>query len=327
MTPRPVLEVSDLTVRFRVGEKLITVVDHVAFELQSGEILCLVGESGAGKSTVAHALMRLIDPPGEIADGRALFAGRDLLALNEAEMQAVRGNHICMIFQDPMATLNPLKRIGEQISEGLRLHRGLSRAAAWQGAVKALRDVGIPAPELRARDYPHQLSGGMQQRAIIAAAVAMEPGLIIADEPTTALDATIQSQVLDLLIGLTRTLRTAVILVTHNMALVAEVADTIGVMYAGALVELGPKAAVLDQPRHPYTAALIGSIPRADEPERPFVAIPGMMPSVSALPAGCLFHPRCAQMVRPDCLQRPALTMVGQQHWSACHFAELEITR
>jgi oligopeptide/dipeptide ABC transporter ATP-binding protein len=321
MNAKPLLAVKDLTVRFATPAGTLTAVDSVSFEVGHGEIVGIVGESGAGKSTVGFALMRLIDPPGEIARGGAWFEGQDLLALEEAAMRRVRGNRICMIFQDPLATLNPLMRIGDQIAEGLTIHRGLARAEARARAVEALRQVGIAAPEMHANDYPHQLSGGMQQRAIIAAAVAMEPAMIIADEPTTALDATIQSQIVDLLLEQTRRLGTALLLITHNIALIAEVADRIAVMYGGTLVELGPKGPVLDAPRHPYTAALVESIPRLDEPEHALTPIPGMMPGLANLPTGCPFHPRCRIAHMPDCTSRPALREVAADHRVACHFA------
>jgi peptide/nickel transport system ATP-binding protein len=320
MSDAPLLSVRGLTVRFNTSAGALIAVDGVGFDLAPGEIIGIVGESGAGKSTVADALMRLIDPPGEIVSGSALFEGRDLMALDERAMQAIRGNRICMIFQDPMATLDPLMRVGEQIAEGLMQHRGLSRKSARARAVRALDQVGIPAPEVRARDYPHQMSGGMQQRCIIAAAVAMEPALIIADEPTTALDATIQSQIVDLLVELTHRLGTALLLVTHNIALVAEVTDRIAVMYGGTLVELGAKGAVLDAPRHPYTAALIETIPRMDEPERALTPITGMMPGLASLPRGCPFHPRCGRTHLPDCHSRPLLTEPVPGHRVACHF-------
>ena len=321
----PLLSVTDLTVHYagRSGgrDQALVAVDGASFDLAPGEIIGLVGESGAGKSTVAYALMRLIDLPGRIVAGSAMFEGRDLLALDEAAMRQVRGNRICMVFQDPMATLNPLMRVGDHIAEGLMVHRGLGRQAARQRAVAALTEVGIPAAERRARDYPHEMSGGMQQRAVIAAALAMEPALLIADEPTTALDATIQSQIIDLLVDLTRRHGTALVLVTHNIALVAETADQIAVMYGGTIVEIGPKGRVLDAPRHPYTAALIDSIPRFDQPDRPLNPIPGMMPGLAHLPEGCPFHPRCTCGRLPDCLVRPALAEVTPGHKAACHFA------
>ena len=322
---KPLLSVAGLTVHYagRSGgrDQALVAVDGASFDLAPGEIIGLVGESGAGKSTVAYALMRLIDLPGRIVAGSAMFEGRDLLALDEAVMRRVRGNRICMVFQDPMATLNPLMRVGDHIAEGLMVHRGLGRQAARQRAVAALTEVGIPAAERRARDYPHEMSGGMQQRAVIAAALAMEPALLIADEPTTALDATIQSQIIDLLVDLTRRHGTALVLVTHNIALVAETADQIAVMYGGTMVEIGPKGRVLDAPRHPYTAALIDSIPRFDEPDRPLNPIPGMMPGLAHLPEGCPFHPRCKRARLPDCLVRPALVEVTPGHKTACHFA------
>jgi oligopeptide/dipeptide ABC transporter ATP-binding protein len=279
-----------------------------------------VGESGAGKSTIVFALMGLIDPTG-VVSGQIRFRGQELLADGGAGIRSIRGRDACMVFQDPAASLNPLKRIGTQIAEGLHLHRGLSWSDARQQAVAALGQVGIPAPGLRARDYPHQMSGGMLQRVVIAAALVMRPSIILADEPTSALDTTIQSQIVDLLLALVKTSQTALIFVTHNIALVAEIADRIAVMYSGRLVELGPKARVLDQPCHPYTSALLQSIPRLGEPHRSLQPIQGTMPGPDRIPEGCAFHPRCPRAVLPACLARPPLLVAEPAHLAACHFA------
>jgi oligopeptide/dipeptide ABC transporter ATP-binding protein len=314
------LSVQGLTVRFHRRRGAVTAVDGVSFSLRAGETLGLVGESGAGKSTVAFAIVRLIDPPGEIASGRVEFEGRDLSRLSEREMSAVRGNRIGMIFQDPMSTLNPMCRVGDQIAEGLIVHRGLSRREARARAVESLHAVGIPSAAMRANAYPHQLSGGMQQRVTIATAVALEPALIIADEPTTALDVTIQAQILDLMAGLVERRDSSLILVTHNLAVVAEVADRVAVMYGGRLVEMGPKAGVLDQAAHPYTRGLLDSIPTMTKRAARLTQIQGIMPSPDALPSGCAFRTRCALCRLPECLVAPPLREATPGRWVACHF-------
>ena len=272
-------------------------VDGVSFYLDRGELLGLVGESGCGKSMTALSIMRLIAPPGRIVAGEVRFEGRNLLQLANAEMRAVRGNDIAMIFQDPMTSLNPVFTVGEQIAEALRLHRGLSRKDARAGAVAAMREVAIPDPALRAGDYPHQLSGGMRQRVMIAMALACDPKVLIADEPTTALDVTIQAQVLELLNNLRRTRELAVLLITHDLGVVAEVADRVAVMYTGKIVEASPVKELFAQPKHPYTEGLLRSVPKLKTQEvvqaERLQTIEGTVPRATALPPGCHFEPRC----------------------------------
>src|SRR6185503_14018472 len=276
---------------------LVRAVDGVSFYIDPGELLGLVGESGCGKSMTALSVMRLIAPPGKIVGGEILFDGRSLLQLSNREMRAVRGDDIAMIFQDPMTSLNPVFTVGEQIAEALRLHRKLSRKDARAGAVAAMREVSIPDPELRADDYPHQLSGGMRQRIMIAMALACDPKLLIADEPTTALDVTIQAQILELLDGLRKTRELAVLLITHDLGVVAEVADRVAVMYTGKIVEESPVDELFARPKHPYTEGLLRSVPKLTakdvaKSER-LKTIEGTVPKPTALPPGCHFEPRC----------------------------------
>jgi peptide/nickel transport system ATP-binding protein len=301
-TDEPVLEVEGLRTVFFTRAGLLKAVDDVSFSLFHGETLAVVGESGCGKTMTALSLMRLIpDPPGRIAGGVVKLQGRDLLRLDDAEMRAVRGNEISMIFQEPMTSLNPVLAIGRQIAEAVRLHRDISRSAALEMAVRMLRSVKIPDPERRAKEYPHQLSGGMRQRAMIAMALACNPKVLIADEPTTALDVTIQAQILDLILGLQAELGTAIVLITHDLGVVAETAQRVIVMYAGKKVEEASVEALFEEPLHPYTRGLLASIPRltimagdaAGAPER-LREIPGVVPSLVDLPAGCTFAPRCA---------------------------------
>ncbi len=272
-------------------------VDGVSFTLDRGELLGVVGESGCGKSITALSIMRLVAPPGKIVGGQILFDGRELLKLTNAEMREVRGNDIAMIFQDPMTSLNPVFTIGEQIAEALRLHRKLSRADARKAAIDAMREVSIPDPELRANDYPHQLSGGMRQRVMIAMALACDPKLLIADEPTTALDVTIQAQILELLNHLRKTRELAVLLITHDLGVVAEVADRVAVMYTGKIVEESPVDELFSRPKHPYTEGLLRSVPKLTAKEvmkaERLQTIEGMVPQPNKLPPGCHFEPRC----------------------------------
>ncbi len=266
---RPLLDVRNLTTVFHTSRGTITAVDDVSFSLRHGRTLCLVGESGCGKSVTALSLMRLLTPPvGETVEGRVLLDGNDLLALPESAMRRVRGNDISMIFQEPMTSLNPVFRVGDQIAEAIRLHRSLSRRTAWTEAVSLLRKVGIPSPEQRARDFPHQMSGGMRQRVMIAMALACSPRLIIADEPTTALDVTIQGQILDLMSDLSRQHGAALLLITHDLGVVAQTADDVAVMYAGRIVEQAAVADIFATPLHPYTQGLLRSIPRLPAAER-----------------------------------------------------------
>jgi oligopeptide/dipeptide ABC transporter ATP-binding protein len=291
------LEIKDLHTHFATRAGLVRAVDGVSFFLDRGELLGLVGESGCGKSMTALSIMRLIAPPGKIVRGEVLFEERDLLQLSNTEMRAVRGNDIAMIFQDPMTSLNPVFTVGEQIAEALRLHRHLSRKAARAAAIEAMREVAINDPALRADDYPHQLSGGMRQRVMIAMALACDPKVLIADEPTTALDVTIQAQVLDLLNGLRTTRDLAVLLITHDLGVVAEVADRVAVMYTGKIVEESPVNELFARPKHPYTEGLLRSVPKLTaqhvvRPER-LQTIEGTVPRATALPPGCHFEPRC----------------------------------
>lgn len=291
------LEVNNLHTYFQTRDGLVCAVQGVSFYLDCGELLGLVGESGCGKSITALSIMRLVAAPGKIVAGEILFAGRNLLRLSNAEMRDVRGNDIAMIFQDPMTSLNPVFTVGEQIAEALRLHRHLSRKDARAAAIEAMREVAIPDPALRADDYPHQLSGGMRQRVMIAMALACDPQVLIADEPTTALDVTIQAQVLELLNNLRRTRDLAVLLITHDLGVVAEVADRVAVMYTGKIVEESPVEELFARPKHPYTEGLLRSVPKLTakdviKTER-LQTIEGTVPKATALPPGCHFEPRC----------------------------------
>jgi len=309
----PLLSVRDLSVAF--GRN--TVVEGVSFDLAPGEILGVVGESGSGKSVTALSIMRLIPAPGRVT-GRIDFAGQDLMALPEARMREIRGRDIAMIFQEPMTSLNPVFTCGDQVMEALVHHRGLDRAGARAEALKLLKLVEIPSAERRLDDYPHQLSGGMRQRVMIAMALACRPKLLLADEPTTALDATIQAQILDLLRGLQRELGMAVILITHDLGVVSEVAHRVLVMYAGRVVETSPAAEVFARPLHPYTEGLLASIPRLEGPIERLDAIPGQVPAPDAMPAGCRFAPRC-RYAEPACAASPPpLAPRGEGRAAAC---------
>jgi phosphonate C-P lyase system protein PhnK len=309
----PLLSVRDLSVAF--GRN--TVVEGVSFDLAPGEILGVVGESGSGKSVTALSIMRLIPAPGRVT-GRIDFAGQDLMALPEARMREIRGRDIAMIFQEPMTSLNPVFTCGDQVMEALVHHRGLDRAGARAEALKLLKLVEIPSAERRLDDYPHQLSGGMRQRVMIAMALACRPKLLLADEPTTALDATIQAQILDLLRGLQRELGMAVVLITHDLGVVSEVAHRVLVMYAGRVVETSPAAEVFERPLHPYTEGLLASIPRLEGPIERLDAIPGQVPAPDAMPAGCRFAPRC-RYAEPACAASPPpLAPRGEGRAAAC---------
>ncbi len=300
------LDVRDLHTHFPTRAGLVRAVDGVSFHLDRGELLGLVGESGCGKSITALSIMRLIAPPGKIVSGDIRFNGRDLLALPDAEMRRIRGDDIAMIFQDPMTSLNPVYTVGEQIAEALRLHRKLSRKAAREAAIDAMREVAIPDPARRADDYPHQLSGGMRQRVMIAMALACDPKLLIADEPTTALDVTIQAQILELLNELRTTRELAVLLITHDLGVVAEVADRVAVMYTGRIVEESPVSELFARPKHPYTEGLLRSVPKltADDvaAKTRLDTIEGVVPNPTQLPPGCHFAPRCPYRM-PRCTE------------------------
>jgi peptide/nickel transport system ATP-binding protein len=289
----PTLEVDGLRTWFNTSRGIAKAVDGVSFTLQPGEVLGLVGESGSGKSMTGYSIVGLVDPPGEVVDGRILFQGRDLRHASPEELRSLRGNRISMIFQDPMMTLNPVLRVDTQMIEALRAHERISRQAARERAREALARVGIPSPDERLESYPHQFSGGMRQRVAIAMALLNRPDLVIADEPTTALDVTIQAQILHEVQKLCREAGTALIWITHDLSVVASIADQVAVMYAGRLVESGPTADVLLRPLHPYTRGLLDSLPARNERGRPLRQIDGATPSLLSLPPGCAFSGRC----------------------------------
>jgi len=322
----PLLAVENLRTYFDLRQGIVKAVDGVSFSLAPQETLAIVGESGCGKSIAALSLMQLVpDPPGRIAGGAVKLAGTDLLALDEETMRDVRGKDIAMIFQEPMTSLNPVLTIGSQIAEAVLLHEKVGRAQAWAKAIEMLRITRIPEAEQRAKEYPHQLSGGMRQRAMIAMALACNPKVLIADEPTTALDVTIQAQILDLILDLQRKLGTAVILITHDLGVVAEMAQRVIVMYAGRKVEEAPVEELFARPQHPYTHGLMASIPRlslmrgeAENNSDRLQEIPGMVPALSNLPAGCVFAPRCAHADYRCRNQYPDYEEKRPGHWAAC---------
>jgi peptide/nickel transport system ATP-binding protein len=318
-----VLEVKNLQTVFFTNSGLFKAVDDLSFSVRRGETLAIVGESGCGKSVTALSIMRLVpDPPGRIVGGSVALEGTDVLGLNEAEMRAIRGNRISMIFQEPMTSLNPVMRIGDQITEAVRLHRDMSAREAWKKAVEMLRLVRIPEPERRAHEYPHQLSGGMRQRAMIAMALACRPALLIADEPTTALDVTIQAQILALIVELQKELGTGLILITHDLGVVAQTAQRVIVMYAGKKVEEAGVEALFENPRHPYTRGLMASMPAVlsfgSKTDARLTEIPGMVPSLTNLPPGCAFAPRCSLAIDKCRAEFPPLEDWGDNHFAAC---------
>ncbi len=320
------LDVRNLETRFHTGSGVVKAVDGVSFDVEPGETLALVGESGCGKSVTALSIMRLIpDPPGRITGGQVVFDGRDLLGLSDKEMRHVRGKDIGMIFQEPMTSLNPVLTIGLQVTETMEHHLGLPPAKAKARAVELLSLVGIPEPERRLAQYPHQFSGGMRQRVMIAIALSCRPRLVLADEPTTALDVTIQAQILELLKKLSREFGVAMVIITHNLGVVARYADRVNVMYAGRVVERGIAGRIYERPRHPYTLGLLRSVPRLDRPRRERLdPIPGQPPDLSRLPAGCSFQPRCRFAV-PRCeAETPPLMESGERagHLAACWRAD-----
>lgn len=315
------LEVKDLRTYFYVREGELRAVDGLSYTVRRGDFVALVGESACGKSVSALSIMRLIPyPPGIIVGGEIVFEGKDLLGLSEEEMRSIRGNRIAMVFQEPMTSLNPVLTVGRQIAESVELHRGLDRDSALEQAVKLLKQVGIPAAEARVNDYPHQFSGGMQQRIMVAMALSCSPALLIADEPTTSVDVTVQAQLMELVNSLRAESGTAVVLITHNLGLVARFADHVNVMYAGRLVESGPTDVIYAQPRHPYTSGLIASVPRLDLPrERSLHVIPGLPPDLSRLPRNvCAFAARCRFAIKECSEERPELEQVGNDHYVAC---------
>ncbi len=314
------LEVQGLQTQFQTSSGIVKAVDGISYDVRPGETVAIVGESGSGKSVSALSIMRLIPwPPGRVVGGSVLFDGRDLLKLNNDEMRAVRGRDIGMVFQEPMTSLNPVLSIGLQLTETLQHHLKLSPAAARATAIDLLRMVGIAEPERRLRQYPHHFSGGMRQRVMIAMALACEPKLIIADEPTTALDVTIQAQILELMKDLTRRLGAALIIITHNLGVVARYADRVNVMYAGRIVESGASRDIYYHPRHPYTRALLRSVPRLDRARKERLdPVQGQPPDLTRLPVGCAFRPRCQFAVDHCSREAPSLTASSSGHLSAC---------
>jgi oligopeptide/dipeptide ABC transporter ATP-binding protein len=319
---KPLLEVKGLKTYFYTEDGVVRAVDGVSFEVYPGEVLGLVGESGCGKSVTSLSIMRLISKPGRIDEGEILLDGENLLKLPEDEMIKVRGNRISMIFQQPQTALNPVFKVGDQLAEVLDVHQDLGKDAGWKRAVALLKMVGVPDPERRAEAYPHELSGGMAQRVMIAMALACVPELLIADEPTTALDVTIQAQILDLMRDLRREMGTSVILITHDLGVVAEMAERVAVMYAGEIVEQTDVNTLFDQPLHPYTQGLIGSIPVLGEIKERLDVIPGSVPNLVNLPPGCRFAPRCQARFKYGCTicaeVKPDLTEVKQGHLVRC---------
>ncbi len=316
----PLLEVKDLRTYFTTENGTARAVDGVSFSIEKGEVLGIVGESGCGKSVTSLSIMRLIpQPPGRIMEGSSIrFRDDEIVTASEKRMREIRGNDVAMIFQEPMTSLNPVFPIGEQIAEALRLHRKLNKSSARQTAIDMLRLVGIPDPEERVDHFPHQLSGGQRQRVMIAIALSCEPDLLIADEPTTALDVTIQAQILELLAELRNRLGMAIMLITHDLGVVAEVCDRVVVMYAGEVVEEGPVAEIFQNPRHPYTQGLMQAIPRLGKRVDRLAVIPGMVPSATNWPIGCRFHARCPYGFDVCVKEHPGLFVINEVHTSRC---------
>jgi peptide/nickel transport system ATP-binding protein len=328
MAETPLLDVRNLQTHFRTPDGVNRAVDGLSFHVNAGETIAIVGESGCGKSVTSMSILRLIpEPPGKIA-GEVIFQGKDLLKLSDREMRAIRGNDVSMIFQEPMTSLNPVLTVGRQIGETLRLHQGLSKQQAEQRSIEMLKLVGIPAPERRVREYPHQLSGGMRQRVMIAMALACNPKLLIADEPTTALDVTIQAQILDLMRDLKHRVGAAIVLITHDLGVVAEVAERVIVMYAGRKVEEAGVVDLFSNPKHPYTQGLLGAVPKLGSSltgeETRLAEIPGLVPSLKTKIEGCVFASRCPKVTDLCRAVPPALEPKAPNHVAACHYAEKE---
>ena len=317
-----ILSISGLRINFHTDDGVLGAVDGVSLDIASGETLGLVGESGCGKSVTAYSILKLLPvPPAEYAGGSISFRGENLLELDDKAMRRVRGNLISMIFQEPASSLNPIMSIGTQITEAIREHRTASRREAREIAIDMLQRVGIPSPEIRIHEYPHQLSGGMKQRAMIAMALVCRPALLIADEPTTALDVTIQAQILELLNELQRELDMSVLLITHDLGVVAETCDRVAVMYAGKVVESAHVSLLFERPKHPYTHGLFRSLPTLGERKQQLAVIPGAVPSPLDFPSGCRFRTRCS-MAQEICKEEPPLREIEPNHLAACHFAE-----
>ncbi len=313
------MSVKDLKVHFFTAGRTVRALDGVSFEIEEGKTFGLVGETGCGKSVTALSVLRLIPfPPGKIMGGEIHFRGKNLLSLSEEEIRSIRGKEISMIFQEPMTSLNPVFRIGEQMSEVIRLHQGLDYSLAWAKAEEMLERVRIPDARRVAKQFPHQLSGGMRQRVMIAMELSCHPYLLIADEPTTALDVTIQAQILRLIKEMKKELHTSILLITHDLGVIAEMCDRVGVMYAGSIVEEAGVEEIFEAPRHPYTQGLWGAIPRIDEEKEALSVIPGMVPDLSNPPAGCKFHPRCAHRFEICDQSIPSLISISPGHRVAC---------
>jgi oligopeptide/dipeptide ABC transporter ATP-binding protein len=321
-----ILEIKGLKTYFFTEEGIVRAVDGVDLVVKRGEVLGIVGESGCGKSVTTLSILRLVSPPGRIVEGEILFEDKDLLKLPESEMVDVRGNNISMIFQQPQSCLNPVFRVGDQLTEILHIHQNISKAEADQRAIELLALVGIPEPESRVDSYPHEMSGGMAQRVMIAMALACVPQLLIADEPTTALDVTIQAQILDLMRNLKGQMDAAIILITHDLGVVAEMCDRVDVMYAGRIVEEADVIELYQNPKHPYTKALIGSTPVLGQTDKELTTIPGSVPNLVNLPTGCKFAPRCLARIENEleiCTQEePELKQVAPNHWARCWLYE-----
>ena len=321
MTEKPLLQIKNLTTHFHVGKRIVKAVDGINLMVRAGEMLAIVGESGCGKSVTAMSIMRLLPQPPAVYQGEILFEGRDILKMSMDDIRSIRGKDIAMIFQEPMTSLNPAYTVGEQISEGVRLHCQMDKKAAWARSVEMLELVGIPAAAERADQYPHQLSGGMRQRVMIAMALSCNPRLLLADEPTTALDVTIQAQILDIVRHLVKELNAALILITHDLGVVAEMAQNMAVMYAGRIVEQGTVMEVFNNPMHPYTAGLMRSIPRLDGSKKQQLhTIEGVVPDLSALPIGCAFADRCEYDQEKCHFESPPLRNSTDGRQVACHY-------
>ena len=318
---QPILQVKDLVTSFQTETGKIRAVDHVSFTVRRGKTLAIVGESGCGKSVTALSIMRLLpEANSSIDDGSIYLASKDILQLKKSEMQKIRGNEISMVFQEPMTALNPVFTVGQQIIETIRIHRTCTRKKAREMALQMLKEVSIPDPERRIDEYPFQLSGGMRQRVMIAIALACRPQVLIADEPTTALDVTIQKQIMDLMKTLQTQHGTSIILITHDLGVVADAADDIVIMYAGNVIEKGSVLSIFERPAHPYTVGLLASVPKLDSPKgKELTCIEGMVPSLHHLPSGCRFHPRCPKATSLCQKTPPKLQQITDDHWVACH--------
>ena len=316
------LRIEDLEVEFATDRGVVKAVDGVSLHVGRGETVGLVGESGAGKSVLGRSIMQLVSHPGRICGGQIFWQGEDILRRSDSQMRELRSGSIAMVFQDPMTALNPLKKIKDQLLEAVLLHQDVSGGQARDIVLKRLRDVELPQPEVAMENYPHQLSGGMRQRVVIALALVNDPKLVIADEPTTSLDVTIQAQILQLLKDLQRENDLSIIMITHNMAVVAETCSRVNVMYAGRIVESSATAALFERPAHPYTRALLSSIIRIDDDVRRLNTIPGLMPDLIDVPPGCAFHPRCPEAFAPCDRVQPALLEMVESRFAACHLVE-----